>query len=204
MIVRCAACARRYQLDDHAIKEGGCLVRCAHCGHVWRQLLVAPGRNALVALAIPPAPVRVPEHKRTIVKFLVLFGISTIIITAVTIRDRIISRFPATRDVYTILGLSSGPYAEDALEIRSVSFHEKMPSGAILVKGEIVNTSQVVIEMPAVVISFVRAGRRNVVVKKMRERVTASSMSPLQTLHFQIPVSPPDQSFSFITVSFER
>ncbi|MDY0873511.1 zinc-ribbon domain-containing protein [Dongia rigui] len=72
MIVSCPACATRFSLDAALLGEGGRSVRCAKCGHKWKQLppkLENPeGTPAEIALSAEvaadaaPAPGSAPEN----------------------------------------------------------------------------------------------------------------------------------------------
>jgi predicted Zn finger-like uncharacterized protein len=52
MIVTCPSCSTRYLVDPAAIGQGGRRVKCARCGHLWRESSVEP----VPAAAAPPEP----------------------------------------------------------------------------------------------------------------------------------------------------
>lgn len=35
MIIECANCSKKYQVEDHTIPAEGIEVECNHCNHVW-------------------------------------------------------------------------------------------------------------------------------------------------------------------------
>lgn len=51
MIVTCPSCSTRYLVDPAAIGQDGRRVKCARCGHLWRESAVEP-----VAAPPPPEP----------------------------------------------------------------------------------------------------------------------------------------------------
>jgi predicted Zn finger-like uncharacterized protein len=67
VIVSCPACATRFSLDAALLGESGRNVRCAKCGHKWKQLppkLENPeGIPAEIAAAAEPAPAPAPESE---------------------------------------------------------------------------------------------------------------------------------------------
>jgi predicted Zn finger-like uncharacterized protein len=52
MIVTCPSCSTRYLVDPAAIGQDGRRVKCARCGHLWRESAVEP----VPAAAPPPEP----------------------------------------------------------------------------------------------------------------------------------------------------
>jgi len=54
MIVTCPSCSTRYLVDPAAIGHDGRRVKCARCGHIWRESAVEP-----VAAPAEPQPVLV-------------------------------------------------------------------------------------------------------------------------------------------------
>jgi len=59
MILTCPECTTRYQADAANFPPSGRDVRCAKCGHVWRQLPPEPEPEAVVVEPEPEAP---PAH----------------------------------------------------------------------------------------------------------------------------------------------
>ena len=53
MIVTCPSCSTRYLVDPAAIGQGGRRVKCARCGHLWRESAVEPVTTAAPASAEP-------------------------------------------------------------------------------------------------------------------------------------------------------
>ena len=51
MIVTCPSCSTRYLVDPAAIGQGGRRVKCARCGHLWRESAVEP---VTTAAPLPP------------------------------------------------------------------------------------------------------------------------------------------------------
>ncbi len=69
MRVTCPACGARYSVGDEAIPQGGRMVQCSACGHLWRMTpaaaaVAAPGVAAPTVIAsadpAPYAPQRAP------------------------------------------------------------------------------------------------------------------------------------------------
>lgn len=59
MIVSCPACATRFSLDAALLGDAGRNVRCAKCGHKWKQVppkLESPEGEPLASFDAPPAP----------------------------------------------------------------------------------------------------------------------------------------------------
>ena len=61
IILTCPECTTRYQADAAKFPPSGRDVRCAKCGHVWRQLPPEPEVEAQYAVAEPRAEAPEPE-----------------------------------------------------------------------------------------------------------------------------------------------
>ena len=156
MIVGCPSCATRYRVEPAALGEGGRRVRCARCGHVWREAApadspepVAAGtapaaaRAATAAATTPPAPAA-PRRRGRRSDWLA-GGIAAGVVVAavaglVAARDEIARAWPPAARLYEAVGLAAGA-AEGGLLIRDVVSERVLEGGVpiLLVRGAIEN-----------------------------------------------------------------
>lgn len=157
MIVGCPSCATRYRVEPAALGEGGRRVRCARCGHVWREAAPADSPEP-VAAGIAPAAERAeaavaaapsaaaPRHRGRRRDWLA-GGIAAGVVVAavaglVVARDEITRAWPPAARLYEAVGLAAGAAEEGrGLLIRDVVSERVLEGGVptLLVRGAIEN-----------------------------------------------------------------
>ena len=61
MILTCSSCSTRYSIDTASVGPEGRLVKCAKCGHKWREFPPEDLPKKVVVEEEPPAPVEEPR-----------------------------------------------------------------------------------------------------------------------------------------------
>lgn len=129
MIVTCPECHRRYRIPLASLGEKGRTVRCSACSHLWhvepfgmasstqaptllvepqpeiREVRDEPLRFEPASAPAPEKPVRNGGHLATAAGWLVLTGLSGLVLVGLMGRDLVIERWPEALAFYQRLGL---------------------------------------------------------------------------------------------------
>ena len=159
MIVGCPSCATRYRVEPAALGAGGRRVRCARCGHVWREEAPAdsPAPVAVDAAPAPAleradavgeaAPKPAPPRRRGGRIDWRAGGVAVAVVAVVAAglvaaRDEIAGAWPPTARLYEAVGLAAGAAEKGrGLLIRDVASKRVLEGGVpiLLVRGAIEN-----------------------------------------------------------------
>ena len=156
--------------DAASFQPSGREVRCTRCGESWYQdppadlpLKALPNYAGTAPLAAPaPARSRLAAHAqlfRRLAEWAVLGGVTaSLALGAYLFRAEIVRLWPESASLYAVLGT---PVNALGLEFRNASFEEEASDGvrALVVMGEIVNTSDAAALIPNLRISL-RDGKR--------------------------------------------
>ncbi|MEA1938285.1 MAG: zinc-ribbon domain-containing protein [Pseudomonadota bacterium] len=155
MILNCPSCKTRYLIDSFAIGDEGRQVRCANCGHGWRQFSVNDRSDIHEELSPIPEGVRpiprgsnLPALPRDVRRteaaswLMVLFFIAVTCLIVVIGRNAIVAKWPPAERLYTTLGLSLDIPGQ-GLDLENLTATAAMIDGTrqIEIKGEIRNVA---------------------------------------------------------------
>lgn len=164
MILSCPDCSTRFAIDADKLGPDGRRVKCGKCAHVWFES--APVADAEPEAAEPPLrvtplepeeqssiPVRnLPAVQRArkarsartgwIVSIILLAGILAALWFG---REQIARAVPEAESVYAAVGIAAFPLPGEGLIIE---FDPKTEDGALTLKGEIINTTTGVRDVP--------------------------------------------------------
>jgi predicted Zn finger-like uncharacterized protein len=163
VILACPACRIRYLVDEQDLnRPAGRTVRCASCGHTWRQpqpLVIrdrVPATRIEPELGVPPRPGRlpVPAPRRrargwSAVSWAALglvFVLLVLAVVAVIIaRGEVIASWPAAARLYALAGLPTMP-SGSGLELGEVT--AAPTADGLIIEGDITNTGRTAREVP--------------------------------------------------------
>jgi predicted Zn finger-like uncharacterized protein len=163
VILACPACRIRYLVDEQDLnRPAGRTVRCASCGHTWRQpqpLVIrdrVPATRIEPELGVPPRPGRlpVPAPRRRVrgwsaVSWAALglvFVLLVLAVVAVIIaRGEVIASWPAAARLYALAGLPTMP-SGSGLELGEVT--AAPTADGLIIEGDITNTGRTAREVP--------------------------------------------------------
>ncbi|MBP2303279.1 zinc-ribbon domain-containing protein [Azospirillum picis] len=166
MIVTCPTCSTRYTLPDQSVGSDGRKVKCARCGHVWRQMPEPAEPEPVMADAptdmrpmpsmarAKPAkaskPPRGKPAKGTVAGF-ALLGVllAGTAAAAYLARGQIVRGWPAAALLYETVGLPVEPPGA-GLELRNIHSGQTLENGKAVLQlsGEVVNSTGDERELP--------------------------------------------------------
>ena len=203
MIVSCKSCLKRYLIDESLVGSQGRVVRCISCGYSWTQIPddYNPKADIYEQKSLKKAPKNIRPFLITVV---VLLIIGLFVGGIYTYRHSIAHHWPISQYILTRLGINT----VDPLQ--NVNFENIVPlqinennQSFLLLKGEIVNTSNEIRQLPPLKIIlygdctevgfikkiFGRIMDKNIpgrcIVEKWRHTLTQSRLMPNERLNFE-------------------
>ena len=229
MILSCSACSTRFLVDPALLAPKGRMVRCAKCGHQWRQTpsddlaedsaedaatgsLGNPAEDAAPPLeagprTIPkgsdlPAFPRKPTRRGGALGWVALAGVVIAVLGAGTVaRDGIVAFWPPAAQLYELAGLEieSLPFG---LEFRNLKNSERTEDGVkvLIIEGEVKNISKFSYEVPKL-----RAALRNAEqdeIKSWTFSAVQTRLLPGESAPFVTQVKDPPSMATGVTITF--
>ena len=175
MIITCQNCHKRYQVEDKSIKADGRKVRCVACQHEWtqkpetkpeqKQKINQTKRPEIRHLANKKPPV-LPTYNPT---HFPVGWTCFIACLAITIglfwgaRETIIKSWPETRPLYKTLGMTLPTPGQGLVIENSTVMHiQDKDKPYLVVRGEIRNSTDQVIALPALQLNRIGAGKKHI------------------------------------------
>lgn len=194
MIVTCEKCNKRYLVKDEEIGTEGRKVRCVSCDHTWIQAAV----ETLIPLKIDPQDI--PDHPKAInesassrlPKSWVFFCLSILVLfgTLYFGRHMIISNWSYVAPLYEALGFEV-VIPGKGLKVENVQPQHMEEEGktSLVVKGEVVNTSEVAQVIPPIHIQLMGVCKddssKMCVVKEWQHAFSESRLLPGERIQFE-------------------
>jgi predicted Zn finger-like uncharacterized protein len=216
MILTCPACSTRYATDPAALGVSGRKVRCAKCQHLWHQLppMDMPQRVELPPEADPlatPEPVTIPPRPRSrapqpvntgfglLLLVVVLFGVAAAV--GYLGRERIIQQWPATRELYALVGLETAVLGE-GMELNNINFVRQTIGGeeVLVVQGDIFNKTGEIQGVPNLMATL--RNDQNQWLFDWVFRIDSPTLAAGETAHFTTSTKNPPAASKRITISF--
>jgi predicted Zn finger-like uncharacterized protein len=227
-IVTCPACRTRFRVDEE--KLGGPVgrdVRCANCGHSWRQIPPgvappvggtppepAPARNEAGVADVrpspsvlpsgpqaPPPPLQQDRHGRAVLGWIAPIVLVALFALAVLIgtvgRDRVVAIWPSTARFYAWVGSWIEP-SGPGLVIGKVT--PTRNDQGLVIDGEIANLGSTPRDVPRLRLALRDATEKEVqfeVVDPPRAR-----LQPGEIAHFSAPFAHPADAATGVVVTF--
>lgn len=216
MIVTCPSCSTRYLVDPAAIGQGGRRVKCARCGHLWRESAVEPvvappppepqpvlvGPAAWAATPSSAAghitnlPVVITPRRRDgpavglALAVLLVGGLAGVGYFA---RDSIVRFWPPAIRLYDTIGVPVAQPVETGalgrgLVLRNLEVRRVAGSGVeqVVVTGRVENRALVTRPVPPIEVRLLDASRT--VVARMPLVVTTETLAPDQSVQVAVTV----------------
>lgn len=220
VILACPACRIRYLVDEQDLnRPAGRTVRCASCGHTWRQPqpLVIRDRELATRIAaariepelgVPPRPgplpVPAPQQRRprgrSTLSWVVIASALVLLVLAVfatiVARGEVIAVWPATAQLYALLGLPAMP-SGSGLELGEVI--PARTSDGLIVEGDITNAGNTARAVPRLRVAL-RDPNEKEIQFKIIDPPTAR-LGPGESAHFKTTFDNADETAT-VKVSF--
>jgi predicted Zn finger-like uncharacterized protein len=215
MIVTCPACTTRYLVDPRALGDAGRVVRCANCSKTWHQ---TPPEDLPRSLDVAPADV-VPDfttgraqlpalpRRRGVPWATIAWSVPVVILLAAAIagiaaREQVVALWPPATRLYTMVGLAVEPPGI-GLELRrektTTDFVTENGVRTLVVKGEVVNISQIARDVPT--LKLVLRDRDGGELQEMMFNVPEQRLPPGASVTFRTSVPQPNPAATSVLVT---
>ena len=228
MILTCPSCAVRYLVDARALGAKGRMVRCARCGHTWRETapeaalpaddsplpppppppLEPPPRERVPELTaeqrrqLPALPPRQPRWGAAIAWSLTAIALlAGLGYAAIVERDRVVGVLPAAGALYARAGFPVGDGGL-GLEFRNVTTSREMENGlpSLVIAGEVKNVSSIARAVPKLVVTLRDRSERDL--QDMTVAAPADRLQPGESVPFHTSITQPAEEASGVVVTF--
>lgn len=224
MIITCPACRTRFNVDARQLDgPAGRDVRCANCGHTWRQAPelrgepVAPPEPAgprvepvigapsievpRIDPAVRPAPPPEPPRQRGGMGaggwMVLLLIVAIAAFAAIGARQRVVALWPSAEHFYAAIGWPAEPPGT-GLEISAI-VPSRTPNG-LVIEGAVTNISQLPHRVPRLRVALRDAGRKEVTSKIIAP--PKPELLPGEVEHFRTPFANPPDAATGVVVTF--
>jgi len=224
MILSCSACSTRFLVDPSLLGPEGRMVRCAKCGHQWKQTPakdLAEATDSLVDAAedaappplepgpreIPtgsdlPAFPRKPTRRSATVGWVALAAVVIAVLGGGTVaRDEIVAVWPPAAQLYELAGLEieSLPYG---LELRNLKRSQRTEEGVkvLIIEGEVKNISKYTFEVPKLRAALQNAEQDEI--KNWTFSAVQTRLLPGESAPFVTQVKDPPPEATEVTITF--
>ncbi len=214
MILACPACRTRYLVEEQDLnRPAGRTVRCATCGHTWRQpqpLVIRdrePATRIEPELGVPPRPGRLPvpaaprrARRRSAVSWaalgLVFVLLALAVLAGIIARGEVMAMWPATARLYAFAGLPATP-SGPGLELGEVI--PARTADGLIIEGNITNAGSTAREVPRLRVAL-RDPNEKEIQFKIIDPPTAR-LGPGESAHFKTSFENADETAT-VKVSF--
>ena len=215
MIINCPSCETRYLVDPAALGEAGRQVRCARCGHVWREAPPADTPQRIETTAPPEAngtqaysrsnlPALVTRRRRSNrLGWVVVALIPVILVAGLALgRNEIVGAWPPSARLYDAVGLPVEARNIHGLRISNVD-SERLQEGGVsilLVRGAIENTTGQRQAIPAI-----RAALKDETGKELHHwtfKAAAGALDAGQSMTFEDRLASPPDGAARLSIRF--
>ena len=162
MILTCPDCSTRFAIDADKLGPDGRRVKCGKCAHIWFESAPAlelenePSPLSVTPLEpeeqspIPPRNLPAVQRAKKARSARIGWIVAVVLLAAVLAvlwfgRAQIATAIPQAEGVYAAVGIPAFPPPGEGLIIE---FDPKTEDGALTLKGEIINTTSGVREVP--------------------------------------------------------
>jgi predicted Zn finger-like uncharacterized protein len=225
MILTCPECATRYFLPDVEIGADGRKVKCAQCGHTWRELPQADIETGSPADQSPlaeheshPSPAaglraeilrsqkemaeRNARQTATVVAAVwagLAAAVAVLLLAAGVFREQMVRWIPGAATAYAAIGLpvnSAGLLIEKPLAVPGTLLGHR----ALMVTGVLRNVSGAPVAPPAFRLDILDQKGRTLDRKIIR--IAASPLKPGEARPFSLGVADPPAGYQDVAITF--
>ncbi len=197
MILSCPDCSTRFAIDAEKLGPDGRRVKCGKCAHVWFESAPVPESDddqppPMQVTPLEPEeqssipPRNLPALQRAkkarsarwgwIVALLLLVAILAALFFG---RAQIATAVPETEEIYAAIGIPAFPLPGEGLVIE---FDPKTEDGSLTLKGEIINPTSGVRDVPGLRVVVTGAGDETL--KAWEFESSVSRLGPGETVAF--------------------
>jgi predicted Zn finger-like uncharacterized protein len=214
MILTCPSCSTRYSVDPATLGADGRAVRCARCGHNWRQTPPADMPRRLDSMFEREVPRPLPpgsnlpalrERRQRINRIgwilLVLF-LAVVLGGGLGAREGIVELWPASGRLYDAIGLGLEP-EELGLDLLNVETHsiKEGEVTVLVIEGQVMNSAESARRVPPIRVALIDKNKRELATWEVAAEKT--ELAPDELTRFSARFSSPPASAASLAVSFE-
>ena len=201
MILSCPDCSTRFAIDPEKLLPDGRRVKCSKCAHVWYESAPEPTpEDDNLPLSPPPldpgeqstVPVRnlpAVHRARNTRSAKTGWAVAAVLLVAIAAalwfgRESIARAVPQAEAIYAAVGIAAFPLPGEGL---SIEFDPKTENNVLTLKGEIINTSDGVRDVPGLRVMI--SDKDEETLKTWEFSVDVTRLGPGETLPFTTETS---------------